>query len=92
MMEALEKLKSIERNQPSDGTAQIYDGEYFKFENGEYYRWASVSDIQDWYADSEPSSDARLMSGIRITIELMEAQNNLSNRIALMKEKYKKLR
>lgn len=90
-METLEQLKAIKNNQPKDGTAQIYDGEYWKFEGGNYYRWTMVCDIQGWYIDTEPSDEARLMSSIGFTIEMMEAQNNLKDRISSIKGRLKKV-
>lgn len=70
MIESLEQLKAIRDNAPDDAT--LYDGEYFKFENDEYYRFASICDIQDWYIDLEPSHDVRSLSDINRIIELTE--------------------
>lgn len=78
MIESLEELKAIDRNQPKDGTAQIYDGEYWKqTKNLVFYVWSNVTGEYKWVPDAPKDLyNLRSLSDIKRIIELMEWQQS----------------
>lgn len=77
MSESLEDLKAIVDNAP-DGTAQIYNGEYWK-QTGDltFYVWSNVTGIYKWVPDAPKDLHSlRSLSDIKQIIELMEWQQS----------------
>ena len=74
MSETLEELKAIDRNQPKDGTAQIYGGEYWKqTKNLVFYVWSNVTGEYKLVPDAPKDLyNLRSLSDIKRIIELME--------------------
>lgn len=83
-METLEQLKEIESNQPEDGTAQIYDGEYWKQDgNLVFYVWSNVRGSYEWVPDAPKDLyNLRSLSDIKLIIELMELNQNMHTTVA----------
>lgn len=79
--ETLEELKAIDSNQPKDGTAQIYNGEYWKqTKNLTFYVWSNVRGFYEWVPDAPKDlCSLRSMSDIKRIIELTEDKMRLDH-------------